>query len=633
MKKSFIVCIIFMFAIVLVGCGETITIDITMNGNKQIGGSYELEADISGVESEKVEWAVDNSSVAKIENGKLVIVGGGKATITATYKKVVSSLEINIYTISYDANKGSLDGSQVTSFSDPSAVSLPTPTRSDYDFDGWYQGDSKVSTIQAQNYELKASWTLHNYDLEFDLDGGQFVEEDVVLPTTRTIDDYIDLPELKKEGYTFEGWYNNASFEGEALVELNSHNMDYSKFYAKFTVVNYPVSFELNGGESNQLPEQKNIESNIELPKPTKEFYSFEGWYDNASFEGEAITHLNSASYLVEKLYAKWSLDTEAIAEYNSKGYSLNANYIVYDNSECDGLVINDVKYFAKLDDAIAAAQAGDIIYVAAGSYTLGAGISKNLTIYGVNAGSKATGEEEVSSQVVVTANAVALSAKSVVFDGLELVGSAASSDGGVYFTDAKDVELIKFVNCHIHRMNTFFKSFYLDTLRIENCHIADIGQFAVWAVEATTELATTVKNTYLVGCSIDAASCGTVSNGNAALFRIRCGNMYAFNNYIYGDVQSLGGVFDASVTGSLTADKEYLVKYNKIENVTKLVIAPGATEFPMIFDNNLYVSNGSALETAPSNVSGKGVTADTTVAKTEAELKAAYESFVNAQA
>ena len=50
--------------------------------------------------------------------------------------------------------------------------------------------------------------------------------------------------------------------------------------------------------------------SNITLNQPTKTGYTFDGWYDNSSFDGIPIT-----TYLMDPmgdltLYAKWSINS-----------------------------------------------------------------------------------------------------------------------------------------------------------------------------------------------------------------------------------------------------------------------------------------------------------------------------------
>jgi uncharacterized repeat protein (TIGR02543 family) len=67
------------------------------------------------------------------------------------------------YTVTYNANGGSVGTSSVKS-ADGDAVSLPTPSRSGYIFDGWYNGGSYVggagsSYTTTSNASLTANWT------------------------------------------------------------------------------------------------------------------------------------------------------------------------------------------------------------------------------------------------------------------------------------------------------------------------------------------------------------------------------------------------------------------------------------------------------------------------------------------
>ena len=82
-------------------------------------------------------------------------------------------------------------------------------------------------------------------------------------------------------------------------------------------------TFETNGGNTID-----NIESNtgIILPTPSREGYTFVGWYDNAELTGVALTspYCNSSS----NLYAKWITSEEASAFEQATNLMFNQKYI-----------------------------------------------------------------------------------------------------------------------------------------------------------------------------------------------------------------------------------------------------------------------------------------------------------------
>ena len=77
----------------------------------------------------------------------------GKKTYTANWK-------VNTYTITFDANNGTVSPTSTTATFD-SYVTLPTPTRVGYNFIGWYNGSTKYTTgtwKTASNTTLTAKW-------------------------------------------------------------------------------------------------------------------------------------------------------------------------------------------------------------------------------------------------------------------------------------------------------------------------------------------------------------------------------------------------------------------------------------------------------------------------------------------
>ena len=65
------------------------------------------------------------------------------------------------YTVTLNTNGG--EGATSITVTYGEAYELPTPTRTDYIFEGWYQGDTKVEnvgvwTLTGASIELTAKW-------------------------------------------------------------------------------------------------------------------------------------------------------------------------------------------------------------------------------------------------------------------------------------------------------------------------------------------------------------------------------------------------------------------------------------------------------------------------------------------
>ena len=117
------------------------------------------------------------------------------------------------YTLTLDANDGSVSTTSKTVTYDSTYGDLPTPTRTGYTFNGWYiasTGGTKVeSTTQvktASNHTLYARWTPITYTVKYDCNGGSNAPSN----QTATYDSTFTVATntCTKTGYTFNGWYD-----------------------------------------------------------------------------------------------------------------------------------------------------------------------------------------------------------------------------------------------------------------------------------------------------------------------------------------------------------------------------------------------------------------------------------------
>ncbi len=444
MKKVLFFVLFFMFAVVLAGCGETITIDITMVNDMAVGETYDLNAKVEGVELSKVQWKVSNNEVAAIENGKLVTKAEGSFTLTASYKNVEASLDITVkalYTITYDTDEGVLDGTEVKSFADPSKVVLPVPKKPGYSFVGWYEDETKVETLEAKNYSLVAHWEIAEVKMNYVKNGGSF---NGTLPETRTVEKTIKLPKGSKPGYTFIGWFANADFSGEEITKLNETNIEVTTVYAKFEANQLPIAFELNGGTCENLPTSRTAEDTVTLPAPTREGYDFAGWYENEDFTGDIVEVLNADNYNLEKLYAKWEVKTftvkyvlnnvnasmaettvtkEYFDEYNLEEPTFNSEWYNFKGWFNDEQLTETVTSFTKKE----------------GTFTVYAKWEdlKNIVTYELNGGSfKYASRAEVVADFITDWND--LLGKTLKLDGSD-VSTGSWDDTNLYTLFAKD--------------------------------------------------------------------------------------------------------------------------------------------------------------------------------------------------
>ena len=210
--------------------------------------------------------------------------------------------------IDFDSNGGT-NVEAITQDSGTDVLEPSSPTREGYTFDGWHS-DKELNTVYtftvmpSENITLYAAWDIINYDISYSLDGG--VEGSN--PSTYTIETTtITLEEPTKEGYTFLGWYDNAAFTGTPITEIPLGTIGNITIHAKWEIITYDITYSLDGGIDGNNPSTYTIETTtITLEEPTKEGYTFTGWYDNAAFTGTSITEIPLGTIGDIALHAKW---------------------------------------------------------------------------------------------------------------------------------------------------------------------------------------------------------------------------------------------------------------------------------------------------------------------------------------
>lgn len=162
----------------------------------------------------------------------------------------------------------------------------------------------------------------------------------------------------EKAGYTFDGWYENADFTGEAVTTP----VQGKTYYAKWTKNKYTVTLDNNGhGEQPAaIPPVEygdSVPSLPELSDSTNEWV-FDGWYMDANFatkyDKQAITGNTT-------LYAKWHeyQNTSLTAKVSKSNYLVNTpadvNVTVTPGDDIKDLKqnVNNIKISLTYDDDV----------------------------------------------------------------------------------------------------------------------------------------------------------------------------------------------------------------------------------------------------------------------------------------
>jgi len=128
---------------------------------------------------------------------------------------VVVTCTLKTYSVNFNANGGTPTTPNVSeTYGASYAVPSPDPTRTGYDFVGWYDAASGGAVLSGTvpdppPADFYAHWTLKTYLVNFNANGGT--------PTTPNVSETygasyaVPSPDPTRTGYDFAGWYDAAS--------------------------------------------------------------------------------------------------------------------------------------------------------------------------------------------------------------------------------------------------------------------------------------------------------------------------------------------------------------------------------------------------------------------------------------
>jgi len=115
-----------------------------------------------------------------------------------------------------------------------------------------------------------------SYEIVYDLDGGTIEVANEGSYTLLTDD--ITLGKPTKEGYTFIGWTGTDLDTPTLDVTITKWSLGNRDYTANWQANSYTITFDTVGGVGSES-QSVTFDANAELPTPTKEGYTFEGWY------------------------------------------------------------------------------------------------------------------------------------------------------------------------------------------------------------------------------------------------------------------------------------------------------------------------------------------------------------------
>ena len=287
-----------------------------------------------------------------------VIFSNGQITdyTNTTEKNIIIPDNFNDVAVT-DIGEGTFQENQLTQVSIPSSVtSIEKNAFSDntgltsFNLPAHYQGSSypwsngKKSGDEITDFGL--SYVLDegskgdavDFTISYTLDGGTNAANNPADYTVETAT--ITLAEASKVGYTFEGWYSEATFTNQ-VTEIATGSTDPKEFFAKFSdAITYDISYTLDGGTNDaNNPADYTVETaTITLANASKTGRTFKGWYSEAAFTNQ-VTEIATGSTGDISLYAKYSDEyTLQLSDVDFSGREITA----YTNTTEKNIIIPD---------------------------------------------------------------------------------------------------------------------------------------------------------------------------------------------------------------------------------------------------------------------------------------------------
>ena len=209
------------------------------------------------------------------------------------------------YTISYENTKGALNSNLSEYTIESPKIVLSDIIIDGYVFDGWYNGDSKITEIPKYSFGdivLTARWTPIAYTITYENIKGASNPNRQHTYTIEDVVSFENLPDV--EGYNFKGWYTSEN-GGTKVTSIEKGCIGNKVYYAQWTPIVYTITYENTKGVINPNTTTYTIEDVVILERLSDvEGYAFDGWYTES---GTKVSSIALGSTGDKVYYAGWT--------------------------------------------------------------------------------------------------------------------------------------------------------------------------------------------------------------------------------------------------------------------------------------------------------------------------------------
>ncbi|GBU26239.1 hypothetical protein R83H12_02934 [Fibrobacteria bacterium R8-3-H12] len=232
-------------------------------------------------------------------------------------KSYTANWELITYTVTFNANGGSVTPEIGITGTGWKLSSLPTPTRNGYTFNGWFTAETEgtevtTSTVFSANITIYAQWTPETYTITYTLNDGTVASN----PTSYTIETAtLTLNNPTKSGYTFSGWTGSNGTTPQTDVSIAKGSTGDKSYTANWELITYNITYDLNNGTvETGNPASYTIETAaFTLNNPTRTGYTFAGWTGSNSTAPQTSVSVEHGSTGNKSYTANWTLITYTV--------------------------------------------------------------------------------------------------------------------------------------------------------------------------------------------------------------------------------------------------------------------------------------------------------------------------------
>ena len=251
---------------------------------------------------------------------------------------------INGFSINYELDGGTNNSLNKDAIEQDEVLTLYAPSKVGYEFSGWYlDSEFKEEYLGGEkltkDLTLYAKFDIKTYNVLFSVPDDVSFDDGGI--SSVKVADTITINTPTKTGYTFVGWYFDSTYKTK-YTDLSSlcsfadtNKLDTVTLYAKIEETKFNVNYHIDSNVNNSNnPEYYLYFSGLTLENPSKEGYTFNGWFLN-----QDLTEAYDAStnYLRDlDLYPSWSIVSYNITYHLSSGESLTETGIDTFNVEKD---------------------------------------------------------------------------------------------------------------------------------------------------------------------------------------------------------------------------------------------------------------------------------------------------------